>query len=83
MANDALSPGPNGDYPWFPRRADGTPAWSDTPETDGGPVVGPTGVLVAPMPRGIRHILRGGQRIAVDVTPTDLGGAPVNPPTIP
>lgn len=24
MANDALDPGPNGDYPYMPRNADGT-----------------------------------------------------------
>jgi hypothetical protein len=24
MAHDALDPGPNGDYPWWPRNADGT-----------------------------------------------------------
>lgn len=25
MANDALDPGPNGDYPFWPRLADGSP----------------------------------------------------------
>ena len=24
MANDALDPGPNGDYPYWPRKADGS-----------------------------------------------------------
>jgi hypothetical protein len=24
VANDALDPGPDGDYPWFPRLADGS-----------------------------------------------------------
>ncbi len=82
MAGDALEPGPNGDYPHFPRRADGTPAWSDTAETDGVGVVGPTGIVVAPMPRGVRSIIRNGERIAVDVTPRTPDGAPIDPPTI-
>ncbi len=25
MARDAFDPGPNGDYPYWPRKADGTP----------------------------------------------------------
>lgn len=25
MAQDAFDPGPNGDYPWWPRLPDGTP----------------------------------------------------------
>lgn len=30
MAVDALDPGPDGDYPYFPRDADGRPIWSTT-----------------------------------------------------
>ncbi len=82
MARDAIEPGPGNTYPDFPRRADGTPAWSDTPEADGIPVVGPGGRLVTPMPRGMRHLRRKGERIAIDVTPRTPDGTPINPPVI-
>ncbi len=81
MANDALEPG-DGTYPYFPRRADGAPSWSDAAETDGVGIADPAGVVRAPMPRGLRTILRDGQRILVDVTPY-AGSEPVNPPTLP
>ena len=81
MAHDALSPG-DGSYPYFPRHADGTPAWSDTPETDGQGVVNAQGVTVAPMPRGVRYILRRGQRIATDLTPRDANGNPIVVPPL-
>ena len=77
MAVDALDPGPNNDYPHFPRRTDGSPAWSDSPATDGVPVVGPDGIARAPMPRGVRRQ----DGVLIDVTPTGPGGAPINPPT--
>jgi hypothetical protein len=84
MAQDALDP-VDGSYPAFPRRPDGSPAWSDAAETDGIPVPGrgPGGV-VTPMPRGIRYLIRGSrrERIAVDVTPRN-GTDPVNPPVLP
>ena len=83
MAGDAIEPGPGGTYPYFPRRLDGSPAWSDTPETDGIAVPGRgPGGMVTPMPRGLRTIIRDGERILVDVTPY-AGSAPVNPPTLP
>lgn len=84
MAHDALWPGPDNTYPNFPRRLDGSPAWSDSAETDGVaiPGRGPDG-LVSPMPRGIRHIVRRGQRIAVNVTPSDVNGDPIVVPKIP
>ncbi len=85
MAQDAIDPGPDGTYPAFPRRPDGSPAWSDRPEDDGRPVPGrgPGGV-VTPMPRGIRYLIRGirRERIAVDTTPY-AGAEPVNPPVLP
>lgn len=82
MAHDALWPGPDGSFPNFPRHADGSPAWSYSPETDGVPVVNPNGVTIAPMPRGIRYISRRGERIATDVTPTDANGHPIFVPTL-
>ncbi len=86
MAVDAIEPGPNNTFPNFPRRADGSPAWSDTPETDGIPVAGLGGKLVTPMPRGLRHQIlmtgAGRQRVLVDVTPR-ADNRPVNPPTTP
>lgn len=83
MTRDAFDPG-DGSYPAFPRRLDGSPAWSDDPETDGVPVPGrgPGGV-VTPMPRGTRYLLRRYERIAVDVTPRNPDGSPIEPPTIP
>jgi hypothetical protein len=83
MTNDALDPGERGDYPHFPRHADGSPAWSDSPDTDGVPVIGPDGIARAPMPRGIRYQLIRGERIMLNVTPTGPGGVPIDPPVIP
>ncbi len=74
MAVDAYDPGPNGDYPYFPRDAQGRPAWSDHQHTDKTAVDG-----VAPMPRGWR---REHGRM-VDVTPRRPDGTPINPPTLP
>jgi hypothetical protein len=80
VTQDAFEPGPNNDYPAFPRLLDGSPAWSDNPETDGARVAGrgPDG-LVTLQPRGVRYIRRDGERIAVDVTPCGPGGEPINP----
>ena len=81
MTQDAFEPGPDSTYPAFPRRLDGSPAWSDTPETDGVPVPGRgPGGLVTPMPRGIRYQLERGARLQIDVTPRGPGGAPIDPP---
>lgn len=80
MAVDALDPGPGGTYPHFPRDAQGRPVWSDSP----------TGLPVAnggaPMPRGIqptRDPRHPGRLLAVDVTPRQSDGRPINPPVIP
>lgn len=83
MTQDALEPGPNNTYPAFPRRLDGSPAWSDSAETDGIAVPGRgPGGLVTPMPRGVRYQRIRGERVTVNVTPMN-GSEPVNPPTIP
>ena len=82
MPNDAFDPGPNQDYPWFPRRpSTGEPLWSDRPEDDGQQVEG-----VTPMPRGIRReypLGKGYAGVLVDVTPRHTDGTPINPPTLP
>lgn len=77
MAVDALDPGPNGDYPYFPRDALGRPVWSDTPDplrvVNGG----------APMPRGIRRQRSVDDGLAlIDVTPMGTDGLPIDPPVI-
>ncbi|MGI8994181.1 MAG: hypothetical protein ACR2FP_07730 [Nocardioidaceae bacterium] len=79
MARDAFEPGPNGDYPAFPRDSLGRPSWSDSADTDGVAVD-----TEAPMPRGIRYQRNQyGQRVAFDVTPRGPGGVAIDPPTIP
>ena len=82
MAGDALDPGDNGTYPYFPRKLDGSPAWSDTAETDGVRVPGRgPGGFVTPMPRGLRTVFRDGEHLIVDVTPR-VDGSPVSPPPL-
>ncbi len=84
MALDAFDPGPDGTYPAFPRKPDGSPAWSDRPETDGKPVPGRgPGGLVTPMPRGKRMQREGGRSVVIDVTPRGPGGVPIDPPRLP
>jgi hypothetical protein len=83
MAHDALEPGPNGDFPWFPRHSQtGEPLWSDKPETDGKPVPGDA-YGQAPIPRGARWQ----HGVKIDLTPTvsipGVGIVVVDPPTIP
>ena len=76
MANDALEPGPNGDYPFFPRDAEGYPCWEGDGRT---PVHG------APMPRGVRRhrIPQTGEVVLIDITPRQPDGTPIDPPVIP
>ncbi len=86
MTRDAFDPGPDNTYPAWPRKADGSPYWSDSGETDGVGIV-VSGVVVAPMPRGYRYIVQRdafGQpvRIPVDMTPRHSDGTPIDPPTI-
>lgn len=77
MATDALDPGPNGDYPYFPRDVQGRPIWSDaqTGEAD-------TGTY---MPRGVQAV-RGpassGRGVLVDLTPRHADGTEIDPPVI-
>ncbi len=88
MAVDAIEPGPNNTFPDFPRRSDGSPAWSDSAETDGIPVPGRgPGGMVVPMPRGLRYQIvmtaeTGRERVLVDVTPR-AGNVVVAPPILP
>jgi len=72
MVKDAFDPGEDGSYPWFPRLADGSPAWSDSAASDGRPVAG-----VTPMPRGLRP--QAGRLL--DVTPRNADGSPLEVPT--
>lgn len=78
MATDALDPGPDGDYPYFPRDAQGRPIWSES---------------AADNPDGGTHMPRGNQRmrapdtagrlILVDLTPRLPDGTEMAPPVIP
>ncbi|MFE4417695.1 hypothetical protein [Streptomyces sp. NPDC056817] len=76
MAIDALDPGPNGDYPHFPRLPDGSPAWSDLCSAD---------YHGSRMPRGVHRMWDPARRewLVYDVTPRDASGNPINPPVIP
>jgi hypothetical protein len=75
MAADALDPGPNGDYPYFPRLPDGSPAWADTVPA------GYSGTVILRCESWVT--LSDGRRIGVDETPRDAEGNPINPPVIP
>lgn len=78
MATDALDPGPDGDYPYFPRDAEGNPVWSDA--------TGENQERGTMMPRGIqlmRDPANPGRLIAVDITPYLPDGTPIDPPAIP
>lgn len=73
MANDALDPGPNGDYPYWPRRPDGRPAGIGLPATT------PEEIAAEQrMPTGLHR--QGG--VLVDLTPRDAEGNPIIPPDI-
>lgn len=78
MAVDALDPGPDGNYSYFPRDAEGNPVWSDGPRgsQEGGTL----------MPRGIqlmRDPANPGRLVVVDVTPRLADGTVIDPPVIP
>lgn len=78
MAVDALDPGPDGDYPYFPRDADGRPVWSDT---DAEMQVGGTR-----MPRGNQQMRDPADHCRltlVDLTPRLSDGTPIDPPVLP
>jgi hypothetical protein len=78
MPHDALDPGLDGSFPWFPRLPDGSPAWADrVPAGYAGPV----------MRRGVEKVRvwggnRNGDLVEFDVTPRDAAGNPINPPVI-
>ncbi len=72
MAVDALDPGPEGDYPYFPRDADGRPAWSDTAMA-----------TETVMPRGVQRTRHAGRLTAIDLTLRHPDGTPIDPPAIP
>lgn len=77
MTTDALDPGPNGDYPYFPRDAQGRPIWSDTQAGEAD-----TGTY---MPRGVQPMRDPGtgRVVLVDLTPRHADGSEINPPAIP
>ncbi|MFI8510432.1 hypothetical protein ACIGHB_04795 [Streptomyces sp. NPDC085460] len=77
MAVDALDPGPEGDYPYFPRDAQGRPLWSDTGSILKGGTVMPRGV------QAMRDPVNPGGVVIVDVTPRLPDGSPIDPPTVP
>jgi hypothetical protein len=70
VANDALDPGPEGDYPYWPRKVDGTPDEDRMP----------TGVEIRP-PRK-RNRLREGAAY-FNLRPHDEDGVPIIPPERP
>lgn len=70
MAHDALDPGPDGDYPFFPRLPDGSPAWSDRCPAD---------YRGSRVPRCMTTIVRDGQRFIIDQSPRDANGDRINP----
>jgi hypothetical protein len=86
LVRDALDPGPNGDYPFFPRDLDGKPLWGKATATYtvGDP---PRERIVVGMPTGLRHLTRvvngREETILIDLTPYDANGQRLNPPTIP
>ena len=70
MARDAYEPGPNNDYPAWPRRADGTPD----------PRRMPTGTRRQRTPDGRVVVVDETPRFPVD---HPRAGEPIDPPTIP
>jgi hypothetical protein len=79
MPNDALDPGPKGDYPHWPRRPDGRPAGIGlpvtTPEEREAEERMPTGMHKQRTPAG--------RVVDVDLTPRDNEtGEPIVPPDI-
>jgi hypothetical protein len=65
-----------GNFPYFPRDANGDPLWGGAAVVDG--------VTVAGMPTGTRRIRRDGRTFVIDITPYDRAtGQPIAPPPIP
>jgi hypothetical protein len=76
MANDAFDPGPDGTYPYWPRRPDGRPAGIGLPVTNDA-----EREAEERMPSGL-HYQRTpeGRRVLVDLTPRHPNGEPIVPP---
>jgi len=73
MAHDAYAPGPSGDFPWFPRFADGSPDFQaavgkDARRTDDG--------------RWLTTQRLGDESILIDLTPRDPDGNPLVIPVL-
>ena len=78
MVRDAYDPGPNGDYPHWPRDAQGRPLNSQVDaEAAGSGTYMPRGIEVSP------DRDRDGFRKVHYVTPRKPDGTPIVPPTIP
>jgi hypothetical protein len=78
--NDALDPGPSGDYPHWPRRPDGKPAGmghpATTPEEEAAEERMPTGEHRQKVPGT-------NERVLTDQTPRHPDGSPIEPPDLP
>ena len=73
MARDAFAPGSGGDYPWFPRLADGSPDWravvgKEAIRTDDG--------------RWVTTQRLGQDSVPIDLTPRDPDGNPLVIPVL-
>ena len=73
MAHDAFAPGPGGNYPWFPRLADGSPDWravvgKEARRTDDG--------------RWLTTQRLGQDSVLIDLTPRDADGVPLVIPVL-
>ncbi|MEU9758280.1 hypothetical protein ACFYYY_08765 [Streptomyces sp. NPDC001834] len=72
MAVDALDPGPNGDYPHFPRDAHERPAWADAAMS-----------AETVMPREVQRMRHADRLVVLDLTPRHPDGTLIDPPVIP
>jgi hypothetical protein len=78
MAVDAYDPGPNGDYPYWPRDAEGRPLNTQPDaEAAGSGTYMPHGKSVSTERDRLGHPK------VYDVTPRTPDGTPIDPPTIP
>ena len=78
MPRDALDPGPNGNYPAFPRGPDGRPVFKKC-GWPAGPTAESAGTGQAPSGRTRRRI-PAARRAPGDLTLRDQEGRPVVPP---
>ncbi len=76
MPVDAYDPGPSGDFPYWPRDAEGRPITTqEQARAAGSGTYVPTGTRLEPDAHG--------QLRPVDLTPRTPSGEPIVPPTIP